>query len=350
MSIHSFLAYVCIEVDLSIQHINMCFHSYHISIEADLAFTHYPGSMFITDLLATPSKIDDIDGPQVIAISPPRCPYYATLVSHQKINLLKQLESIILHDPGNCEVQKLREDGDFIKSVLTLSHSESVAVVFGFPCNFGFDCLEETDGPPGALAIAQALQTLGKKVVIVSEERNREILEASIELIMSQGGLDSKIEFLSCKELLQSDGEGFDCLVAIERVGQAKDGAHYTFKGIDVTQYLDPIDELFIKAAHSVSMVTIGIGDRGNELGLGRVKEKVLEIVPNGVTIGCDVASDFVVLAGVSNWGGYAIAAGLYLLATCPIHWRYLKHGINTNEMPKWELNQFVPTDKLVSC
>ena len=36
--------------------------------------------------------------------------------------------------------------------------------------------------------------------------------------------------------------------------------------------------------------VTIGIGDRGNELGLERVKEKVLEIVPNGVTIGCDVA------------------------------------------------------------
>lgn len=32
--------------------------------------------------------------------------------------------------------------------------------------------------------------------------------------------------------------------------------------------------------------------------------------------------------AGVSNWGGYAVACGLYLLHTCPSHLRYLKRGL----------------------
>lgn len=32
--------------------------------------------------------------------------------------------------------------------------------------------------------------------------------------------------------------------------------------------------------------------------------------------------------AGVSNWGGYAVACGLYLLHTCPSHQRYLKKGL----------------------
>ena len=61
-------------------------------------------------------------------------------------------------------------------------------------------------------------------------------------------------------------------------------------------------------------MVTIGIGDRGNELGLGKIREKVEKIMKNGAVLGCSVASDYVIMAGVSNWGGYAISVGLYIV------------------------------------
>ncbi|CAI9610103.1 unnamed protein product, partial [Staurois parvus] len=42
----------------------------------------------------------------------------------------------------------------------------------------------------------------------------------------------------------------------------------------------------------------------------------------------CDVAADFTVIAGVSNWGGYAVSCALYLLNTCEIHERYLRRAV----------------------
>lgn len=41
--------------------------------------------------------------------------------------------------------------------------------------------------------------------------------------------------------------------------------------------------------------------------------------------------------AGVSNWGGYAVACGLYLLHTCPSHQRYLKKGLGLECLPPQE-------------
>lgn len=41
-----------------------------------------------------------------------------------------------------------------------------------------------------------------------------------------------------------------------------------------------------------------GIGDGGNELGMGKVKDAVRTYMPNGNLIACDVAADFAVTAG----------------------------------------------------
>ncbi len=46
--------------------------------------------------------------------------------------------------------------------------------------------------------------------------------------------------------------------------------------------------------------------------------------------------------AGVSNWGGYAVACGLYLLHTCPSHQRYLKKGLGLeNTTPREQLQDW---------
>ena len=44
-----------------------------------------------------------------------------------------------------------------------------------------------------------------------------------------------------------------------------------------------------------------GIGDGGNELGMGKVKEAVREHMPNGALIACDVAADFAITAGLDT-------------------------------------------------
>lgn len=41
-----------------------------------------------------------------------------------------------------------------------------------------------------------------------------------------------------------------------------------------------------------------GIGDGGNELGMGKVKAAVKAYMPNGNLIACDVAADFAITAG----------------------------------------------------
>jgi len=64
---------------------------------------------------------------------------------------------------------------------------------------------------------------------------------------------------------------------------------------------------------------SIGIGDGGNEVGMGKVYPKVLtSSVPNASTIACVVPCDHLVVSSVSNWGGYAVAAAVAVIASAP--------------------------------
>lgn len=319
--------------------------------------------MFITDIPIDSMIVEppsDQDMPLIIQISAPSMPYWASVITSKVLGKLNALEEAILDDPGGCGVREIREEGDFVKSILVLSHAKSVAIVFGFPVNFGYPSLEETDGPSGAFAIAQALQALGKKVVIVSELRNKDLVDKCSEYLISKGALKTVMEFVSCVDFIKSGREEYDVLIAIERVGQAKDGGHYSCTGRDLTSLVDPIDPLFtrdhlsnhVTSDHVTStrdhVITIGIGDRGNELGLGKVQDRVSHVMKNGSTLGCTIVSDRVIMAGVSNWGGFAIAAGLYLLTTCDVHWRYVCKGINYKEEREWTLDQFLTTNEQV--
>ena len=75
-------------------------------------------------------------------------------------------------------------------------------------------------------------------------------------------------------------------------------------------------------------ITTIGIGDGGNEVGMGKVCEKVISTVPHGKEIATEVSCDYLVTCGVSNWGGLALAVGLYALRQCPVHKRFCQNGI----------------------
>jgi hypothetical protein len=60
---------------------------------------------------------------------------------------------------------------------------------------------------------------------------------------------------------------------------------------------------------------TIAIGDGGNEIGMGKIPhETIVKNIPNGDLIHCVVPADYLIVAGVSNWGAYALAAGVFVL------------------------------------
>ncbi|HLZ10685.1 MAG TPA: glutamate cyclase domain-containing protein, partial [Chloroflexota bacterium] len=99
-------------------------------------------------------------------------------------------------------------------------------------------------------------------------------------------------------------------VIAVERAGPAADKKYYTMRGIDISDFLTwnlkwPLE----------SLRTIGIGDGGNEIGMGKIPhETIVKNIPNGDLIHCRVATDHLIVAGVSNWGAYALAAGVALL------------------------------------
>jgi len=62
------------------------------------------------------------------------------------------------------------------------------------------------------------------------------------------------------------------------------------------------------------SIETIGIGDRGNEIGAGRIPWEVFR--ENSITCRepvfcCRIPTEYFISSGISNWGGYALMIGV---------------------------------------
>jgi hypothetical protein len=69
-----------------------------------------------------------------------------------------------------------------------------------------------------------------------------------------------------------------------------------------------------VEEAGSRGIPTIGVGDGGNEIGMGGISEAVHKFVPHGEVLCAKTVTDILLPAGVSNWGCYAIQAALALL------------------------------------
>ena len=66
----------------------------------------------------------------------------------------------------------------------------------------------------------------------------------------------------------------------------------------------------------SLPLTTIGIGDGGNEVGMGKIYDTITaSSIPNAQQIACSVAADHLLVCSVSNWGGYALATAFALVA-----------------------------------
>ncbi|NWX81412.1 GLUCM protein, partial [Nothoprocta pentlandii] len=317
-----------------------------ISCRSPLAFTHSPGCMFITDLKNNEVTVGSSRKvPQVHCIS--QDPLHYSIVSAEAAQKIRTLENLIGIDPGNRGIIHLQRQEELLKSCLSISHARSVLITTGFPTHFAYEPPEENDGPPGAFAIAAMLQALEKDVAIVTDQRamnlNRKIMEEAVRL----GILKRPVPLLSYQKestdsalmfLCENGNRGrprFDHLIAIERAGMAADGNYYNARKVNIKHLVDPIDELFLAAKTISGVATTGVGDGGNELGMGKVKDAVKKYIKNGDVIACDVEADFTIVAGVSNWGGYAIACALCVLSTCEIHDRYLRKGVGFPQLSK---------------
>jgi hypothetical protein len=100
-------------------------------------------------------------------------------------------------------------------------------------------------------------------------------------------------------------------------VPESQRGRCLSMRGRDVTAATRPAHLLFEKMPWTMvgGRTTIGIGDGGNEIGMGKLSwATIRKNVPQGGEVACRVPTDYLIVAGVSNWGAYAFATGVRLL------------------------------------
>ena len=168
----------------------------------------------------------------------------------------------------------------------------------------------ETDGPAGAVVIGSALSQLGYTVVHVTDKYAAEIMDAAggdyssvIDFPITDD--DSSKEFAA--EMLKDVNPSV--LIAIERCGLTDEGKYRNMRGRDISDYNARIDHIF-----DAGIPSVGIGDGGNEIGMGNLATEVTQ-VESLVKIPCITQTSKLMLASVSNWGGYGLAAALSELA-----------------------------------
>jgi D-glutamate cyclase len=187
----------------------------------------------------------------------------------------------------------------------------------------------ETDGPVGAAVLARALiLAFGVRAVFVTEDAHAAPVRAVADIINDELGKPASVSTV-CFPLGLEPGRNIAqtlmeeyrprAVIFVERDGPNKEGFFHGVRG-DCRNPED-VGHVYLLAdiARQRGVLTIGIGDGGNEVGFGAVRDAIAAVHPLGgkslaghasgvVTV---TATDVVVSASVSNWGAYAVAAAL---------------------------------------
>ena len=171
--------------------------------------------------------------------------------------------------------------------------------------------MPETDGPPGAIAIGNALNAIGYKTIYLTDKYSSGLIKYLVED-------DTKIQifpFLNHKESIEYSKRLLrlinpSLLIAIERCGLTKHNDFRNMRGVDMTNYNAPIDHMFDLHKNS-----IGIGDGGNEIGMGNLSKLIPNLpLPSPIHEPCITKTTNLIVSTVSNWGGYGLIAALSIL------------------------------------
>ena len=176
----------------------------------------------------------------------------------------------------------------------------AILIGTGFPVTGTF----ETDGPAGAIALYDALARAGAEPVIACGPPLSEAL-ADDYRVLALVARDLRSAEVEAKAQLARLQPG--AVLAIERPGLAADGRYYNMRGQDISDrcyFFDP----YLTCA---SCPTIGIGDGGNEVGMGNLADTLADMDISASVTRCSE----LVVADVSNWAAYGLLGILGCLA-----------------------------------
>jgi len=286
--------------------------------------------------------------------------------------VLREIDRLVRRDPArrgiaSAEIagRPLAADGLACAAESLAMEAKGVAIVTGFCVVGPGGPRAETDGPPGAIFLARALLGLGIETTLVTDSVASASLRIGCELAALDPAIVVECPFESDDPespthdsneagshaasdawvegfLKGSVGQRLTHLIAIERAGpshtlesmlaQSRTGPApkemfleetpsdtrnrcLNMRGESVDRHTAKIHRLFEAATDDPRTIsTIGIADGGNEIGCGTIPWEIIRAeTPSacGGQIACRIATDHTILAGVSNWGAYALATAV---------------------------------------
>lgn len=220
-------------------------------------------------------------------------------------NSYQEMTKLLAFDPGRRRIPILANPVALAGAAKALAQARRVVLLSGF--YIGRAAAWETDGPLGTLVLAATLSHVNIEPIIFTDTGALDIFAAGMEALSLKtpllGFAAGTAPPSEC--LLQQQP---DAVVAIERSGRAVDGKYYNAGGMDVAEHVAHFDPLFADAdAKGIS--TIAVGDGGNEIGFGAILSEVQQLLGPTQHIACVTPAKYLIACGVSNWGGYALAA-----------------------------------------
>lgn len=201
----------------------------------------------------------------------------------------------------------------------------------------GFYPYGETDGPLGAAALGRCLSlAFGARMVLLCEEPLIPMMAATCRAaglnVLKEDERDASrppharnhhcivVPFpMEDAAAATEAARLFDkfrpkALISIEKNGPNHEGRYAMVDGSDNSDCVAKLHHAFGEAGRR-KVLTIGIGDRGNEFGFGRIAEIPRRVLPFGKDATDTTEVDVLVTAAVSNWGASAIAASMAVLS-----------------------------------
>ena len=225
------------------------------------------------------------------------------------------IAEVLQKDPGGRGL--LRGDIPVPAAALlqALQEVPRAVLLTGFPVRLpDGSCVGETDGPSGTANTAWALEQTGTAVRALTDRTCLRQLEAAMEARGCRAVAEAVPEE-GREQFLAALFEDFapTHLFTLERPGKAGDGHYYNMRGVPIDPMITDTDEI-MEIAKRRGATVVSVGDGGNELGMGALRQLIGERVPHGDLICADTAADIALVSGVSNWWGWGIAAALSMI------------------------------------
>ena len=223
------------------------------------------------------------------------------------MNLKTTIEDIILENDKR-EISKLRPllEKNYCEQAaeLIVSNPKTAIITTGFFIT-GPD-KPETDGPPGAIALGNSLESVGFQVKYVTDKVSSFVIENLTNSEVIEFPITNHNESKSfSKKIINTFHPSI--IISIERCGFTSTKRYKNMAGLDISENNAKIDYLFENDIPSV-----GIGDGGNEIGMGNLKTHIPKLMPK-VKDPCVTQTSKLIISSVSNWGGYGLITALSL-------------------------------------